>query len=38
MPLHLIALDLYQTAGMGVIALLLGFLFTRSILFVNLIR
>jgi len=28
---HTLSLDLYQTAGIGVIALLLGFLFTRNI-------
>ena len=30
-----ISLDLYQTAGVGVVALLLGFLFTRSIPFLK---
>lgn len=32
---HQIALDMFQTAGVGVIALLLGFFFTRSIPFLR---
>ena len=32
---HMVALDLYQSAGVGVLALLLGFFFTRSIPFLR---
>ena len=32
---HSLSLDLFQTAGVGVVALLLGFLFTRSLPFLK---
>lgn len=32
---HLLSIDLYQTAGIGVLALMLGFLFTRTLPFLK---
>ena len=32
---HQLSFDLFQTAGVGVVALLLGFFFTRSIPFLK---